>query len=58
LGLLEFMQFSQDMGLEPILAVYDGLSLDGSIVAQADLSPYVTDVMNELEFLMVVLKKK
>jgi alpha-L-arabinofuranosidase len=42
-----------DMGLETILAVWAGLYLDGEVVAEADLGPYVDDVINELEFLLV-----
>ena len=42
------------MDLEPILAVWDGLYLDGTILSEADLQPYVDDVLNELEFLTVI----
>jgi alpha-N-arabinofuranosidase len=42
------------MGLETILAVWDGLYLDNTILAEADLQPYVDDVLNELEFLTVI----
>lgn len=42
------------MDLEPILAVWDGLYLDGDILTEADLQPYVDDVLNELEFLTVI----
>jgi alpha-N-arabinofuranosidase len=41
------------MNLETILAVWDGLYLDGTIVAEADLQPYIDDALNELEFLLV-----
>lgn len=41
------------MNLEPILAVWGGLYLDGEIISEADLGPYVDDVLNELEFLLV-----
>lgn len=41
------------MNLEPILAVWAGLYLDGTIVSQAALQPYIDDVLNELEFLLV-----
>lgn len=41
------------MNLEVILAVWDGLYLDDTIVSEADLQPYVDDVLNELEFLLV-----
>ncbi len=41
------------MELEPILAVWGGLYLDGEIISQEDLQPYIDDALNELEFLMV-----
>lgn len=36
------------MGMEPVLAVWDGKSY-GGILAGSDLEPYVDDIMNELE---------
>jgi alpha-N-arabinofuranosidase len=47
------MQMAQDLGLEVILGVWAGLYLDGQVVSQANLKPYVDSVMNELEFLLV-----
>lgn len=47
------MQWCIDMNLEPILAVWGGLYLDGEVIAQKDLQPYIDDVLNELEFLLV-----
>lgn len=41
------------MNLETILAVWGGLYLDGTIVAEADLEPYIDDALNQLEFLLV-----
>lgn len=41
------------MNLEPILAVWGGLYLDGEVIAERDLQPYIDDVLNELEFLLV-----
>lgn len=52
LGLVEYMLWCQDLGLEPVLAVWSGEYLDGTIVAEADLAPYVQDALDELEFLM------
>lgn len=43
------------MNLEPILAVWGGLYLDGEIISEADIGTYVEDVLNELEFLLVFL---
>lgn len=52
LGLIEYMLWCQDLGLEPVLAVWSGLYLDGTIISEADLAPYVQDALDELEFLM------
>ncbi|KAF2190292.1 glycoside hydrolase family 51 protein [Zopfia rhizophila CBS 207.26] len=52
LGLVECMQWCEDLKMEPLLATFAGLYLGGSVVAQNALQPYVDDFMNELEFLM------
>ena len=36
------------MGMEPVLAVWNGKSYGGILVG-SDLQPYVDDIMNELE---------
>jgi alpha-L-arabinofuranosidase len=43
------------MGLETILAVWDGIYLDNTILSKAELQPYIDDALNELEFLLVFL---
>jgi hypothetical protein len=43
------------MNLEPMLAVWGGLYLDGEVISQADIGTYIEDVLNELEFLLVFL---
>jgi alpha-N-arabinofuranosidase len=51
LGLLEFLRWCEDMGAEPVLAVYTGYSLDGQHVKPGpDLEPYVQDALNEIEY--------
>lgn len=52
LGLLEYMYWTQDMGLEPLLALWDGAALDLSVITGDALQPYVQEVMDELEYLM------
>jgi alpha-N-arabinofuranosidase len=53
MGLLEFLNWTQDMGAEPLLAVYAGYSLDGDHVdAGPLLKPYVDDALNEIEYVM------
>ncbi|KAJ6186738.1 hypothetical protein N7519_008039 [Penicillium mononematosum] len=51
LGLVEYMEWCDDLGMEPILGVYAGLGLSGEIVPEADLDFYVQDALNEIEFL-------
>jgi len=51
MGLLEFLQWSEDMGAEPVLAVYAGYSLGGeSVKAGPDLAPFVQDALEEIEY--------
>ncbi|KAJ5998864.1 glycoside hydrolase [Penicillium sp. IBT 35674x] len=50
LGLDEYMYWCIDMGMEPLLAVWSGLTLDNSAVSGSDLDPYVDDILNELEY--------
>ncbi|KAF2157721.1 glycoside hydrolase family 51 protein [Myriangium duriaei CBS 260.36] len=52
LGLLEYMSWCQDLDLTPVLAVWSGLVLDGTIVAEDQLQPYIDEAMDELEFLL------
>ncbi len=51
LGLLEFLEWTEDLNIEPVLAVYAGYSLKGDhINAGPALTPFVDDAMDELEF--------
>ena len=51
MGLLEFLEWAEDMGAEPVLAVYAGYSLEGDHVdAGPLLKPYVDDALNEIEY--------
>ena len=53
MGLLEFLEWTQDMGAEPLLAVYAGYSLQGDhIDAGPLLQPYVDDALNEIEYVI------
>ncbi|THV96292.1 Arabinosidase A [Aureobasidium pullulans] len=52
MGLIEYLYWCQDMSLEPVLAVWDGLVLaDAGAIAGDELKPYVQDSLNELEYL-------
>ncbi|HWD91236.1 MAG TPA: hypothetical protein VG938_02700 [Verrucomicrobiae bacterium] len=51
LGLLEFLEWCEDMKAEPALAVYAGYSLRGSHVNPGpDLQPFVQDALDEIEY--------
>jgi len=51
MGLSEFLQWCDDMGAEPVLAVYAGYSLKGAHVNPGpDLQPFVQDALDEIEY--------
>ena len=51
LGLLEFLEWCEDLKVEPVLAVYAGYALNGNHVAAGkDLEPYVQAALDEIEY--------
>jgi alpha-N-arabinofuranosidase len=51
LGLLEFLEWCEDLNIQPVLAVYAGYSLKGAHVEPGPaLEPYVQDALEEIEF--------
>jgi alpha-L-arabinofuranosidase len=51
LGLLEFLDWCEDLKMEPLLAVYAGYSLKGDHVNPGpDLEPYVQEALEEIEY--------
>jgi alpha-N-arabinofuranosidase len=51
MGLLEFLEWCEDMGAEPVLAVYAGYSLEGECVpAGPALAPFVQDAVDEIAY--------
>jgi alpha-N-arabinofuranosidase len=50
LGLLEFLEWCQDLNVEPVLAVYAGYSLKGDHVPAKELGPYIRDALDEIEY--------
>ncbi|KAI1173599.1 alpha-N-arabinofuranosidase A [Nemania sp. FL0916] len=51
LGLLEYLEFAEDLDMELVLAVYDGLSLNGDVTPQDQLQQFIDDAMDEIEFI-------
>ena len=57
LGLLEFLEWCEDVELEPLLAVYAGYSLDiwgqsGTSFPESQMVIVLQDILNELEYCM------
>ncbi len=51
LGLLEFLEWCQDMGAEPVLAVFAGYTLNHDHINPGPgLEPYVQDALDEIEY--------
>ena len=51
MGLLEFLEWCEDLKVEPVLAVYAGYALDGEhIAAGKDLEPFVQSALDEVEY--------
>jgi alpha-N-arabinofuranosidase len=51
LGLLEFLEWCEDLHIEPVLAVYAGYALHGDHITPGDdLQPYVQSALDEVEY--------
>jgi alpha-N-arabinofuranosidase len=53
MGLLEFLEWCEDLNMEPIVAVYAGLHIDNgaNIVTGDALKPHVQDALDEIEYI-------
>jgi alpha-N-arabinofuranosidase len=53
MGLLEFLQWCEDLKMEPVLAVYAGYSMAQEHVNPGpDLEPYIQDALDEIEYVV------
>lgn len=51
MGLLEFLEWCEDLHMQPVLAVYAGYSLGGQVVRPGPgLEPYVQEALDEIEY--------
>jgi alpha-L-arabinofuranosidase len=50
MGLLEYLELAQELHARPILVVWDGYSIDGSVVPQSRLAPYVRSAVDEIQY--------
>ncbi|MCM2417102.1 LamG-like jellyroll fold domain-containing protein [Streptomyces sp. RKAG293] len=51
LGLLEYLEWCEDLGARPVLGVYAGYSLQHDVVPLDQLSPYVQDALDEIQYI-------
>jgi alpha-L-arabinofuranosidase len=52
MGLLEFLEWCEDLKVEPVLAVYAGYSLKGDHVESGPaLEPYIQEALDEIEYI-------
>ncbi|KAJ8120066.1 hypothetical protein ONZ43_g3134 [Nemania bipapillata] len=51
LGLLEYLEFAEDLGMDLVLAVYAGLSLNGDVTPKDQLQQFIDNAMDEIEFI-------
>jgi alpha-L-arabinofuranosidase len=50
MGLLNYLEMAEEVGAQPILAVFAGYTLNGSVVPQGQLAPYVQDALDEIQY--------
>ncbi len=51
MGLLEFLEWCEDLHMQPVLGVFAGYTLDGRVVKPGpDLEPYVQEALEEIEY--------
>ncbi|KIJ46036.1 glycoside hydrolase family 51 protein [Sphaerobolus stellatus SS14] len=52
LGLLEYLNWCEDLNMEPLMAVWSGYSLGGTSVAQDQLGPYIQQAIDQINFVV------
>ena len=52
LGLLEFLQWAEDIGGEPVVGVFAGYVLNGDHLDGEFVKPFIQDALDEIEYIM------
>ena len=52
MGLLEFLQWAEDVGAEPLLGVFAGYTLNGDYITADYLDGFVNDALDEIEYII------
>jgi alpha-L-arabinofuranosidase len=50
MGLLEYLEMAEDLHAQPVLAIWAGYTLNGTVVPADQLGPYVQDAVDELQY--------
>jgi alpha-N-arabinofuranosidase len=51
MGLLEFLDWAEDLGAEPLLAVFAGYTLNGDYLTSDYIGGFVQDALDEIEYI-------
>ena len=51
MGLHEYFAWCEDLDLEPVYVVWDGLYLDHTVIAEKDLQPYINEALDAIEYI-------
>ncbi|KAH8083330.1 glycoside hydrolase family 51 protein [Cristinia sonorae] len=52
LGILEYLTFFEDAGMEPIMAIWSGYALGGTNLAENQLAPYIAQARDQINFVI------
>ncbi|KAL7416842.1 glycoside hydrolase superfamily [Mrakia frigida] len=52
LGLVEYLDWCEDLNAEPLMGIWSGYSLTKVAVAEEDLAPYVQAALDQIEFVI------
>ncbi|KAJ6461979.1 alfa-L-arabinofuranosidase precursor [Mycena vulgaris] len=52
LGLMDYLNWCEDVGMQPIMAVWSGFALGGTSVAEAQLGPYIQQAIDQINFVI------
>jgi alpha-L-arabinofuranosidase len=50
MGLLEYLELAEQLHAQPLLAVWTGYTLTGTVVSRSQLAPYVQSAVNEIHY--------
>jgi alpha-L-arabinofuranosidase len=49
-GILEYLRLAEDIGAQPLLAVFAGYTLNGQHVSENDYGAYIQDALDEIQY--------